>query len=376
MLEINETTNTFVMVLELPESSQAVTAEVTLALSDRIRTESGQVKVLNDCKLSDLQGFADMLEAEVKADYELEQLPELAEDDLSRVKTQVLNKADHVKIAVFDESEKQLLTVGAWQVKSVVFAKLEELLAQDEEETPVEDVVVDGVVEMVEFAPAGDDPTPSTEEADEEAEPEETETTPEPQLEATAEVEEPVAKPARQPRSDIRILGLRRPSYHPTAAAADVLINEPAFRNSQAHALTSLNKEVAGVLVGPRPEKQEDGRYVVHVTDIIIAKHTRMQGASVTYTPESWRYIHDVLAVRYPNEEALIVGWYHTHPGFGIFLSGMDLFIHQNFFTQPWHIAFVLDPVARRSGFFTWNRPKKQVERYDFPWPRWAATSW
>jgi proteasome lid subunit RPN8/RPN11 len=112
------------------------------------------------------------------------------------------------------------------------------------------------------------------------------------------------------------------------------------------------------------------------VTDIIIAKHTKMQGASVTYTPESWRYINDTLRERYPNDEAVIVGWYHTHPGFGIFLSGMDLFIHQNFFTQTWHIAYVLDPVGKRSGFFCWDRGKTKVDRYEFPWPEWAGRSW
>jgi proteasome lid subunit RPN8/RPN11 len=109
---------------------------------------------------------------------------------------------------------------------------------------------------------------------------------------------------------------------------------------------------------------------------MIIAKHTRMQGASVTYTPESWRYVNDRLAAMYPEDTAVIVGWYHTHPGFGIFLSGMDRFIHHNFFTQIWHVALVLDPLAGRSGFFSWNRPKSQVEPYDFPWPSWAADSW
>lgn len=163
---------------------------------------------------------------------------------------------------------------------------------------------------------------------------------------------------------------------HSTPAAVDILINETAFRDAQAHSLTSLDREVAGMLIGPQPEKQPDGRYVVHISDIVIAKHTRMQGASVTYTPESWRYVHDVLQERYPNEEAVIVGWYHTHPGFGIFLSGMDLFIHQNFFTQKWHVAFVLDPQAHKSGFFCWDRSQTKVSPYDFPWPSWAAHSW
>jgi proteasome lid subunit RPN8/RPN11 len=78
----------------------------------------------------------------------------------------------------------------------------------------------------------------------------------------------------------------------------------------------------------------------------------------------------------YPDESAVIVGWYHTHPGFGIFLSGMDQFIHQNFFIQLWHVALVLDPVARRSGFFCWDRRKSRVDPYEFPWPVWASGSW
>ena len=178
------------------------------------------------------------------------------------------------------------------------------------------------------------------------------------------------------PEKELRIAGLRRPLGHRTRAAADILINEAAMRDAQAHALSSMDREVAGMLVGPRPEKQPDGRYIVHITDIIIARHTRMMGASVTYTPESWRYVSDKLQEAYPNEEAVIVGWYHTHPGFGIFLSGMDLFIHQNFFTQLWHVALVLDPRAARMGFFCWDRQQKEVMPYEFPWPQWAPHAW
>ena len=50
-----------------------------------------------------------------------------------------------------------------------------------------------------------------------------------------------------------------------------------------------------------------------------------------------------------------MVGWYHSHPGFGVFLSGHDLFIHRNFFTAPWQVAFVTDPLGKASGCFTWN---------------------
>jgi proteasome lid subunit RPN8/RPN11 len=174
----------------------------------------------------------------------------------------------------------------------------------------------------------------------------------------------------------VRVAGGRLPLAESSGAAVDILLDEAPLRAMQAHALTSLDREVAGVMIGRQPEKQPDGRYVVHVIDSIIAEHTVMQGASVTYTPESWRYMTDTLWERYPDESAVIVGWYHTHPGFGIFLSGMDLFIHQNFFTQIWHVAYVLDPRARTSGFFCWNRQRTKVNRYDFLWPAWMNGSW
>ena len=50
-----------------------------------------------------------------------------------------------------------------------------------------------------------------------------------------------------------------------------------------------------------------------------------------------------------------IVGWYHTHPSFGIFLSHHDLFIHQHFFAQPLQVAYVVDPINQTRGFFQWH---------------------
>ncbi|MBK8031262.1 MAG: hypothetical protein IPK17_17580 [Chloroflexi bacterium] len=48
-------------------------------------------------------------------------------------------------------------------------------------------------------------------------------------------------------------------------------------------------------------------------------------------------------------------GWYHSHPGFGVFLSGMDLGIHNQFFTHLWQLAVVIDPIQRHYGIFLRN---------------------
>lgn len=159
-------------------------------------------------------------------------------------------------------------------------------------------------------------------------------------------------------------------------AACDILFMETAFVDAKNHAMSSLRREVAGFMIGPPPEQQPNGRFTVHVTQMIPAEHTIMQGASVTYTHDSWRAIHDWLIKNYPNEEQIILGWYHTHPGFGIFLSNMDLFIHKNFFSQPWHVALVLDPVNKRSGYFCWDRSQTQIMPFKMQWPFWAHSGW
>jgi hypothetical protein len=59
-----------------------------------------------------------------------------------------------------------------------------------------------------------------------------------------------------------------------------------------------------------------------------------------------------------------ILGWYHTHPGFGIFLSDMDMFIHGNFFNLPWQVALVYDPHSGEEGLFLWKDGSTERDNY------------
>ncbi|MBS7648312.1 Mov34/MPN/PAD-1 family protein [Candidatus Bathyarchaeota archaeon] len=44
-------------------------------------------------------------------------------------------------------------------------------------------------------------------------------------------------------------------------------------------------------------------------------------------------------------KENIIVGWYHSHPDFGCFLSSIDVQTQRSFFSNPNHVALVIDPV-------------------------------
>jgi proteasome lid subunit RPN8/RPN11 len=118
--------------------------------------------------------------------------------------------------------------------------------------------------------------------------------------------------------------------------------------------------EVCGVLVGD-VHRDESGPYL-YISAIVRGDRAEGRTAQVTFTAEAWTHIHTTMDTRYP--ELRIVGWYHTHPRFGIFLSGMDLFIQENFFNLPWQVALVYDPIGGDEGVFYWRQGRSDREAY------------
>lgn len=370
---MKEFTYAAIISISLPGMENAASTHITLTPPDNVQSD-GRIKPLRDCTLADIRAFAGQFEAEVWETYRAIRLIDMVEQDGTEVRVTVGNeKGEPVALQNWMQQAILLPSSELTSDEGDPGASPPEAASTSEEAqsvpapaTPFVDVA-GGLAQMA-AEPAADEALSSVMVLESE-----------PVYAEREAVDDPSAypTPAIAPsQARVRIAGRRRPIGRGTWAAVDILMEEPALRATQAHALSSLSREVAGVLLGPRPEKQPDGRYVVHVIDTIIAKHTVMHGASVTYTPESWRYMNDSLAERYPDESVVMAGWYHTHPGFGIFLSGMDQFIHHNFFTQIWHIAFVLDPIARRSGLFCWDIGQTRVNRYEFFWPSWAEDSW
>ena len=127
-----------------------------------------------------------------------------------------------------------------------------------------------------------------------------------------------------------------------------IAIEKRAYAEVIGHAVLEPEVEVCGVLVG-RLLEDAHGDFL-HITAAIRGEAAKQQGAQVTFTHETWNHIHREMDERYPDEQ--MVGWYHTHGGFGIFLSEMDTFIHRNFFSAPYQVAYVFDPLAGSEGFF------------------------
>lgn len=133
--------------------------------------------------------------------------------------------------------------------------------------------------------------------------------------------------------------------------AKPVYIHENALRGIEEHAASSPGKEVGGVLLGDIYCSK--GVQYVQVDDWLCAKGADERRAALTFTHETWNQINAEKELKRP--DLRIVGWYHTHPGLGVFLSDKDQFIHKNFFREDSLVAMVVDPAASNRAFFYWS---------------------
>lgn len=53
------------------------------------------------------------------------------------------------------------------------------------------------------------------------------------------------------------------------------------------------------------------------------------------------------------NNNLWIVGWWHSHPDLGCFLSPTDLKTQQHFFPESYQVALVIDPIRDTYDFYT-----------------------
>ncbi|MCA9069722.1 MAG: Mov34/MPN/PAD-1 family protein, partial [Planctomycetaceae bacterium] len=133
-------------------------------------------------------------------------------------------------------------------------------------------------------------------------------------------------------------------------------ITEAVHKDIQNHAKADKSVEICGVLVG-KWEKDENGPFAL-VTENIRCDSATSKFAEVTFTHESWSHINAEMDSKY--SDLRIIGWYHSHPDFGIFLSDRDVFIHENFFSGAGQVAYVVDPVRDLEGVFTWKDGKPE----------------
>lgn len=127
-----------------------------------------------------------------------------------------------------------------------------------------------------------------------------------------------------------------------------LFIGKDAFEKMMRHAQSDLTQEQGGILIG-QAYKEVNGRFYSMISRIIPALGADGSPTHLRFNAESWANIWRDLKL---SDNNIMIGWYHTHPGLGVFMSGTDKRTQRLYFGNPWNIAIVIDPRAKEHGFF------------------------
>ena len=132
------------------------------------------------------------------------------------------------------------------------------------------------------------------------------------------------------------------------ASEFEVYFQENAFNKTSAHFADKAEGglEALGFLLGT-VYSFEGVRYVV-VEDYITADNDAT-AVSVSFSQKAFENLSRELKEK---QDKVIVGWAHSHPNYGCFLSSTDVRTQMVFFPEDFHFAFVCDPLRKESKAF------------------------
>jgi len=110
------------------------------------------------------------------------------------------------------------------------------------------------------------------------------------------------------------------------------------------HGRAGVPMEVMGLMLGEFVDE-----YTVQVIDVFA-----MPQSGTTVTVESVDHVFQqkmVEMLKQTGRPEMVVGWYHSHPGFGCWLSSVDINTQQSFESlDPRSVAVVIDPIQSVKG--------------------------
>ncbi len=141
------------------------------------------------------------------------------------------------------------------------------------------------------------------------------------------------------------------------------------------------DSEIGGFILG-RYGQHTDGAYYISFDQFVSAKGER--GEDDPYEVEL-----DMTALDDPlrkSPDLTLIGWFHTHPGHSLFLSGKDIDVQKRVFNAPYQVAMEIDPYTKNfdMGFFTWQKDNRKMNESAKDrlagvdgWPSWSeVNSW
>lgn len=147
------------------------------------------------------------------------------------------------------------------------------------------------------------------------------------------------------------------------ADVADVYVNFDALLKAYEHFVRKLPKEAMGFLLGDRYTYR--GKEWIEVTDYVPVE---AEASETRVTPLEGALVK--VGKLLQRKKLLIVGWAHSHPGYGCFLSNIDVETQRRYFPYDYQVALVVDPYSMEYDIFvlrgdTYVRPyfKEVIKR-------------
>ncbi|OUM98230.1 MAG: hypothetical protein BAA04_07125 [Firmicutes bacterium ZCTH02-B6] len=109
--------------------------------------------------------------------------------------------------------------------------------------------------------------------------------------------------------------------------------------------------ESGGLLLG-RAYRDDEGPFIL-VEHALAASHASPVLAPFRFGQQDW----DLFRAQWRKMGAkhLVVGWFHTHPGYGARPTTYDRLLAERHFPEWWQLTYIIDPVQLRQGMFYWQ---------------------
>lgn len=137
--------------------------------------------------------------------------------------------------------------------------------------------------------------------------------------------------------------------------------------------------EVGGFLLGKIYRPQKD--YYQLIIERFISVTPENNGEyEVAFGRTAFMQLEEAMFDTYKEENLKMVGWMHTHPGHGLFLSGKDIEVIENHFRKPYQVSMEVETktIGPDTAFFTRKQDltlNNQRDRNTDTWFEWRKAN-
>ena len=125
-----------------------------------------------------------------------------------------------------------------------------------------------------------------------------------------------------------------------------IFFQQEAVIALQEHLKSSPTQAIFGFLIGDVYRDPENGALYTVIDKMLKLSQAIYGDKTEVVVSRLWERMQEQLR----KASASLLGWYHSHPGQGGFLTAHDVETHEKFFTEPWQVAIL---VAAEAGGVT-----------------------